>query len=225
MFREKLKQGLTAVGLDAERADLGRYETFYRLVIEWNKRHNLTRIEAEDDFIEKHLLDSLLVVPYLRKAATVLDIGSGAGFPGIPLALYDDGLHVTLIESRQKKAAFLQAAIEALRLHNASVHSVYLTKTTILQIPHSKSPVTCISRATLPASELVELTLPVLKQHQGARLIAMQGPKSGGQAILTIDKALAVLAKRHALAVTVHGPLFLPKSRAERFFVEIAKTG
>jgi 16S rRNA (guanine527-N7)-methyltransferase len=117
---DKLAQGVAALGLrlapDIERKLLA----YVALVAKWNRVHNLTAVRAKSQMVSAHLLDCIAVAPYLE-ANTVLDVGSGAGLPGIPLALMWPHVSVALIDSNHKKAAFLRQAVIELELKNATV--------------------------------------------------------------------------------------------------------
>jgi 16S rRNA (guanine527-N7)-methyltransferase len=109
-----LREGLVALGLDASLAP--PLERYLALLNEWNAIHNLTAIRDPADQVTKHLLDSLSVLPWIPERGRLLDAGTGAGLPGIPLALARPELEVTLLDSRNKKVQFCQAAIDALGL-------------------------------------------------------------------------------------------------------------
>lgn len=114
---QQLDAGLAALGLDLSaevRQGLLRYAA---LILKWNRVYNLTAVRDEAGVIALHLLDSLAVLPYLE-GQTLADIGSGAGLPGIVLALVRPDLQVTLIESNQKKSSFQQQARIELKLDN-----------------------------------------------------------------------------------------------------------
>ena len=95
------------------------------LMLKWNKSVNLTAITDPDEVVEKHVLDSLAVVPVLP-SGTLLDAGSGAGFPGIPAAIARPDLEVVLVDSVQKKVAFLKSALAELRLPKVKAYAVRL---------------------------------------------------------------------------------------------------
>jgi 16S rRNA (guanine527-N7)-methyltransferase len=99
-----------------------QFEKLYELVLEGNSKQNLTRITAADDFWEKHLWDSLrgVLTYWEREDMRVIDIGTGAGFPGLPIAIAKPSWQVTMIDSTQKKVNFVQQVIEELELSNAS---------------------------------------------------------------------------------------------------------
>jgi 16S rRNA (guanine527-N7)-methyltransferase len=111
-----------AAALHVELADeqAATLERYLDLLEKWNRVYNLTAIRERSRMVTHHLLDSLSVVPHLR-GPNVLDVGSGAGLPGIPIAIAQPALRVTLLEANQKKSAFLTQAVGELRLANVTV--------------------------------------------------------------------------------------------------------
>jgi len=117
---DQLKRGLIEIGLTLE-GDIQRSLLDYIALIEkWNRAYNLTAIREPEKMVSHHLLDSLAVAPHLH-GKRLLDVGSGAGLPGIPLALAKPKMHVTVLDSNHKKAAFLNQAVMELKLKNADV--------------------------------------------------------------------------------------------------------
>jgi 16S rRNA (guanine527-N7)-methyltransferase len=116
---DALERGLGALGLELDARALERY---LDLLEKWNRVYNLTAIRDRERMVTHHLLDSLAILPHVR-APRVLDVGSGAGLPGIPLAIANPALQVTLLDSSQKKAAFLRQAVAELALRNAAVET------------------------------------------------------------------------------------------------------
>ena len=119
---DQLKRGLIALGLTLDRDTQQRLLDYIALIEKWNRVYNLTAIREPEKMVSHHLLDSLAVAPHLH-AKRLLDVGSGAGLPGIPLALAKPDTHVTLLDSNHKKAAFLNQAVMELKLKNAEVCS------------------------------------------------------------------------------------------------------
>jgi len=117
---QPLRRGLLALGVGLSDAQIERLERYLALLEKWNRVYNLTAIREPERMVTYHLLDSLAILPHVR-GPRVLDVGSGAGLPGIPLAIASPGLAVTLLDSSHKKAAFLQQAVAGLELANATV--------------------------------------------------------------------------------------------------------
>ena len=122
------------------------------LIEKWNKVHNLTAIRNAQDMLIQHVMDSLVVLPHIH-GTQVIDVGTGAGLPGIPIALAKPDWHVTLVESNQKKAAFLQQVKIELALKN-----VEIVAKRIEDIPADKKADTIISRAFSELGEFIALT-------------------------------------------------------------------
>jgi 16S rRNA (guanine527-N7)-methyltransferase len=116
----QLADGIGELGLSVSAQTQAQLLAFLDLILKWNRVHNLTAIRDLPAMVSTHLLDSLSVAPHLSPQ-TMLDVGSGGGFPGIPLALIWPESRVTLLDSSQKKAAFLQQAKIELALPNLSI--------------------------------------------------------------------------------------------------------
>ena len=115
-----LAAGLEELGLALQAFQRKQLLTYIQLLTKWNAIYNLTAIRSEGDIVSHHLLDSLAIVPHLQ-GPRMLDVGSGAGLPGIPVAVARRDCDVTLIDSNQKRAAFLNQAVLELELANAHV--------------------------------------------------------------------------------------------------------
>jgi 16S rRNA (guanine527-N7)-methyltransferase len=116
-----LSAGLSAMHLALPGAAMQKLVDYLRLIEKWNRVHNLTAVREPEQMVVLHLLDSLSVLPHLADAKTLLDVGTGAGLPGIPLAIARPDLSVTLLDSSHKKAAFLEQARAELALGNVHV--------------------------------------------------------------------------------------------------------
>lgn len=117
----QLAQGLSALGVSLPAAAQEKLLAYAALLYKWNKTFSLTALREQDKAVSHHLLDSLAIVPFVH-ADSLLDVGSGGGMPGIPLAIACPGMRVTLLDSNSKKTAFLQQAAIELGLPNISVH-------------------------------------------------------------------------------------------------------
>ena len=101
---------------DLSAEQLAQFETYYAMLADWNTRVNLTAITEPEDVAKKHFLDSLAAAPYLKPNASIVDVGTGAGFPGLPLLILRPDLKVTLMDSLQKRLVFLEAVCKELKL-------------------------------------------------------------------------------------------------------------
>lgn len=119
-LRHRLDDGLAALKLDLTDAVRDRLIAYVELLARWNAAYNLTAVRDPGEMVARHLLDSLAIAPYVT-GATLADLGSGAGLPGLPLALVAPERAVTLVDSNGKKARFLREAVRALKLANVRV--------------------------------------------------------------------------------------------------------
>lgn len=163
-----LREGLQALGIALPETACKKLLAYVDLLVKWNRTYNLTAIRDGDEMVTQHLLDSLSILPYLKDEQHMADIGSGAGLPGIPLAIARPGLAVTLIDSVQKKSAFQQQAKIDLLLPNVSIYSGRIED---LKAVNGFCAISARAFSELPA--LVKLAVPVLRS--GGRIYAMKG--------------------------------------------------
>lgn len=164
---EALAQGLAALGIALPAAASDKLLAYAALLYKWNRTYNLTGLRDPDQAVSHHLLDSLAVLPYLP-AGSLLDVGSGGGMPGIPLAIVRPDLPVTLLDSNSKKSAFLQQAAIELALSNISVHGGRVE-----QYHPSVGFATITSRAFSELADFVKLSRHLLSGD--GRWLAMKG--------------------------------------------------
>jgi len=164
--RALLEEGLAALGLALDAAQVDRLMGLADLVVEWNGKFNLTAITEPVAMVQKHLLDSLTVRRFLR-GPRILDVGTGAGFPGLPLAIACPDLQFVLVDSIQKKIRFVEHAIETLGLSNATA---VCSRVEALRIPACD---TIVSRALSSVADFVAHAGPLLTEH--GCLLAMKG--------------------------------------------------
>jgi 16S rRNA (guanine527-N7)-methyltransferase len=119
-LRQRLCAGLAALELPLDDAATDRLLAYVALLARWNAAYNLSAVRDPAEMVTRHLLDSLAILPHVA-GETLADLGSGAGLPGIPLAIATPGRRVTLVDSNGKKARFLRAAVRELGLANATV--------------------------------------------------------------------------------------------------------
>ena len=118
--KKTLVAGLDELKLSLDETQIEQLLDFIKLLEKWNKAYNLTAIRNKEAMVSLHLLDSLAIVPFIE-GKSVIDIGTGAGLPGIPLAIYFPDIHFTLLDSNAKKTRFVQQALLELKIKNVSV--------------------------------------------------------------------------------------------------------
>lgn len=116
-----IASGLAAMGVALDDAARARVLAHLELIGKWNRVHNLTAVREAEQMVALHVLDSLSLLPHLGTARRIIDVGTGPGFPGIPIAIARPDVHVTLLDSSHKKCAFLEQARTELRLANVTV--------------------------------------------------------------------------------------------------------
>jgi 16S rRNA (guanine527-N7)-methyltransferase len=163
----ELAEGLNALGLAIDAVKQARLLDYLALLHKWNKVHNLTAVREPLKMVTHHLLDSLAVLPYLS-GTRLIDVGSGGGLPGIPLALAKPELALTLLDSNRKKTGFLRQACIDLGLKNVEVVSERVEAYQPQQLFD-----TVISRAFSDMAEFVRLTRHLLAP--GGQWLAMKG--------------------------------------------------
>ena len=171
-FKEKMIINVDKLGITLSEIQLKQFYNYMNLLIEWNKKINLTAIIEPDEIILKHFVDSLTISKYISDGTRVVDVGTGAGFPGIPLKIYRQDLEITLLDSLQKRINFLDEVIRELNLEKIeTVHSrvedfgkdkKYREKFDI-----------STSRAVANLATLSEYLLPLVKV--GGKAISMKG--------------------------------------------------
>ncbi len=166
-LQEKLEEGCRQMNIRVSTVQRQQLLAHIELVAKWNRRLNLTTITDYGDMITHHILDSLSVTPWI-KGSRILDIGSGAGFPGIPLAIMDPAAEITLLDSRGKRIEFLRYACHSLGLDN-----VTLQKSRVEDYRPQQKSDTLVARAFSSLVRLVESAGQ--RRYRGVRLLAFKG--------------------------------------------------
>jgi len=199
-----LAAGLTALGIALPEAAQLKLLAFRDLLLKWNRTYNLTALRDPQQAVSHHLLDALAILPHVG-AGPLLDVGSGGGLPGIPLAIARPDLSVTLVDTVQKKAAFLQQAVIELELKSVAVHHA--------RVEEMRGQYAQISsRAFAELARFISLTHHLLAP--GGRWLAMKGA-------LPDDEFEALPAGSEVEAII---PLAVPGLDAERHLI-ILKAG
>lgn len=176
------------------REQLQQVQAYLDLLLKWNAKISLTAIRTPAEIVERHFGESFFAGEQagVAHASTLIDLGSGAGFPGLPMAILSPETQVTLIESQQKKVAFLREAVRALGLKNVSVHAGRAEQLDL------KSQI-----VTMRAVERFEAILPV----------ASSFVQSGGTLALLIGTSQAASARKSLAEFTWENPIAIPNSR------------
>jgi 16S rRNA (guanine527-N7)-methyltransferase len=203
---EALAAGLTELDIAITTTDQERLIRYLGLIEKWNKIHNLTAIRDPQQMLTHHILDSLAVLPYLGDAHSLVDVGSGAGLPGIPIAIARPDISVTLVDSSHKRTAFQQQCKGELSLTNvAAVHN------RVENYSQESGFDVVISRAFSDLGEFVQAAKHLCAKQ--GRLLAMKGlypheeiaKLSAGVSLTQISelKIPGLNANRHLLEIKV----------------------
>ena len=159
--------------MELSAGQLEQFQTYMELLLEWNEKMNLTAITEPKAVAVKHFLDSILLLPYMEGGDTLIDVGTGAGFPGVPLKIMRPQLHLTLLDSLNKRLRFLKEVLGQLGLEAAVVHARAEEGGRMPNLRAQFSFVT--ARAVAPLNLLCEYCLPFLQM--GGTFLAMKGPE------------------------------------------------
>lgn len=172
VFKKKMNELLSEINIEINENKIDMFYLYMQELLEWNKKINLTAIEDENEIILKHFIDSLTVQKYIKNAQNIIDIGTGAGFPGIPLAIVNEKSNIVLLDSLNKRINFLNNVIQKLELSNVkAIHGRAEDLAKIVQ--HREKYDIVISRAVAPFNVLLEYMLPFNKVN--SYTIAMKG--------------------------------------------------
>lgn len=181
----------------------------------WNRAYNLTAIKSGEEIICRHFLDSFTFLTFLSGiSGSVLDLGSGAGFPGLPLALLLPAVHFLLVEARRKKTLFLQHVVRMLKLENVDIHHLHLQKgngSTELDLPVAA----LVSRAVSAGDEVFPLAAEIVAP--GGRVLLSATDSSR-------EKILAALSLHEGLVLKDIKAVTIPFLGQQRFMIQIVKT-
>jgi len=206
-WHQRLKPGLAALKLELPAGGEERLLAFVELLQKWNRSYNLTAVRDPEEMLVKHVLDSLAVLPYVAQGP-VLDVGTGAGLPGIPLAVARPDLEFTLLDGNGKKTRFVTHAAGTLGFKNVTV-----VQARAEDYRPGSGFATVLSRAFASLGDFLRLAGHAAAP--GGRLLAMKGAHPE-QELADIPAGYALLGVR---------ALEVPGLKAERCVVEIEKTG
>jgi 16S rRNA (guanine527-N7)-methyltransferase len=172
---DELARGALGLGIRLSGDQRAAFKIYLETLLLWASRLSLTGTKTAREIVRRHILDSLWVARYVQPGSKLADLGSGAGFPGVPLAITCPGTAVVLIESRRKRANFLREAARRCGLHNVEVLEERAEELAARQ-PGSFDLV--VSRAVWPVADFLRLCVPLLRPAGLA--VAMKSPKGCG---------------------------------------------
>lgn len=194
---------------------LEKFYQYMNMLLEWNEKINLTAITEPKEVIIKHFIDSLSIWGEIKDNSKIIDVGTGAGFPGIPLKIYNNTLNVTLLDSLNKRTVFLKEVIEKLNLKNIEV--IHGRAEDYAKIDKYRENYDyAISRAVAPLNILLEYLSPYVKI--GGNVIAMKG-SNAEEEIKNSNNALKVLKCK----IIESSKINLPENAGERYIILIEK--
>ena len=173
----QFKKEALLFGVELNETQLSQFYTYYEMLIEWNEKINLTAITDFDEVLKKHFLDSIAIGRILNQndIISILDIGTGAGFPGIPIKIAFPNVEITLMDSLNKRVNFLNEVIEKLSLKKISAIHGRAEDFAKKDLMREKFDL-CVSRAVANLSSLSEFCLPYVKV--GGRFVSYKSEKA-----------------------------------------------
>lgn len=173
VFKNKITDLSKKINIDLTEKQIYNFYDYMNLLLEWNEKVNLTAITEMDDIILKHFIDSITILKYLKEDDRIIDVGTGAGFPGIPIAIINSSFNITLLDSLNKRIMFLDEVCKKLELKN--VKTIHSRAEDFGQDKNKREKYDiAVSRAVANLATLTEYLLPLIKV--GGTCICMKGP-------------------------------------------------
>lgn len=212
-FKENLVDLGNKIGVNIDDKQVDEFFRYMNILLEWNEKINLTAITEQNDIILKHFIDCLTILKYFENNKNVIDVGTGAGFPGIPISIMRDDLDFTLLDSLNKRILFLNEVVESLNLDNVeNIHG----RAEEFAKNHREMFDYATSRAVANLSTLAEYLLPFVKI--GGKCICMKGPEAENE----IENAKFAINELGGKIVNVD-KICLPDSDISRTIIIIEK--
>ena len=218
MFKEELAKAAAEYGINLSATQMEQYNRYFELLVEWNEKINLTAITEPKEVAIKHMIDSITAYDenLFKDGTTVIDVGTGAGFPGLPLKIFCPEIKLTLMDSLNKRIKFLQTVVEELGLKDVEcVHA--RAEEGARNKKYRESFDIAVSRAVARLPILCEYCLPFVKK--GGYFIALKGMQYHDEADEAV-KAIKVMGGSH----TDIRPVKLPELDDKRAVITITKT-
>lgn len=215
MWKKTLKEQGEKRQIILKEEQLEMFYSYMELLKEWNEKMNLTAITEPYEILQKHFIDSLTILPYLEDNTRIIDVGTGAGFPGIPIKIASNNISITLIDSLGKRIHFLEEVITTLQLTNINIDHVRAEEAGKDKKLREQFDI-AVSRAVAPLVTLVEYLLPFVKI--GGKCICMKANKT--EEIESSYKAIRTLGGE----IEKIEEFALPDSTIKRTLIIIKKT-
>lgn len=214
VFSEELKRKAKQIDIFLEEKQIEKFYQYMNLLLEWNEKMNLTAITDPKEIILKHFIDSLTMANKVKEGETLIDVGTGAGFPGIPLAIVKQEVKITLLDSLNKRVHFLQEVIQVLQLNN--IRAVHARVEEFAKNKKEREQYEiATSRAVAPLNVLSEYLLPLVKI--GGKCVCMKG--SNIEEIKQAEKAVTLLGGE----IKQIEEITLPESDMKRHIILLEK--
>jgi len=218
MFKEELAKAATEYGISLSDTQMEQYNRYFELLVEWNEKINLTAITEPKEVAIKHMIDSITAYDenLFKDGTTVIDVGTGAGFPGLPLKIFCPEIKLTLMDSLNKRIKFLQTVVEELGLKNVEcVHA--RAEEGARNKKYRESFDIAVSRAVARLPILCEYCLPFVKK--GGHFTALKGMQYHDEA----DEAAKAIKVMGGSKTEIR-PVKLPELDDKRAVITITKT-
>lgn len=206
---------LDELNIKLDEEQMKKFYTYMKLLIEWNEKMNLTAITKEQEIILKHFVDSLTIAKYIKDDASVIDVGTGAGFPGIPLKIYKKNIKITLVDSLNKRLKFLKEVVNEIKLEDVEIVHARAEELGKNKDYREKFNI-ATSRAVANLATLSEYLLPFVEVN--GRCISMKGVEVDNE-LNDSKKAIEILGGK----VVDKSNFKLPKSDLGRCLIIIEK--
>ena len=214
-FSKELIEKAKKVNIEIDDKKEEQFYNYMKLLLEWNEKINLTAITEQNDIILKHFIDSITINKYIEQSNSIIDIGTGAGFPGIPLKIMNQNKKITLVDSLNKRINFLNEVCKEISLENIQcIHA--RAEELARDLEYRENYETVVSRAVARLNVLIEYMLPFVKK--GGLCICMKGPNIDGE-LEEAKNAIKVLGGKFKSVES----FFLPDSDIERNVIIIEK--
>ena len=190
-FTSRMKEECKKINVNLEPEQIEQFYTYMQELIEWNNKINLTAIIEPEEIIKKHFIDCLSIIKYIKDDNKIIDVGTGAGFPGIPIKIANKSLNMTLLDSLNKRISFLNEIITKLKLSN--IETVHARAEEYIANGKREKYDIAVSRAVANLPTLLEYLMPYVKVN--GICICMKGPKAQAE-LEESKKAIEILGGR-----------------------------